>query len=147
MAPIFDFSDDDMLWEHQVEEIFGLDADLINVRYSKNYIDAGHHHRPNDGYYWVDGTTYYYLEDYYSDEDVSGWYKYYDDQAVWRFYCDYEDKNSLGDVLYYYPESAFIGDSDASWRITGKKAPPSFHDTEWYKTFAAHQQEYRTNYD
>lgn len=148
MTPIFGFTDDDAMWEYEVEQIFGLDEDLINIRLSKTYIDAGHHYRPRHGYYLYDNLAYYYLDDFYAwDEEISGWYRYNPDQGAWLFYCTYENKDFLGDVLYYYPETVFVGDSDASWRTTGFTPPLSFHETEWYKLYQAHEAELREKYD
>lgn len=148
MAPIFSFTDDDVMWEYEVEQVFGLDEDLINIRLSKTYIDAGHHYRPRGGYYLYDNLAYYYLNDYYAwDEEISGWYRYNPDQGAWLFYCTYENKDFLGDVLYYYPTTVFVGESDASWRTTGVEPPPSFHETEWYKLYQAHEAELREKYD
>ena len=148
MTPIFGFTDDDAMWEYEVEQVFGLDEDLINIRLSKTYIDAGHHYRPRSGYYLYDGLAYYYLHDSYArNEKISGWYRYNPDQEAWLFYCTYENKDFLGDVLYYYPDTVFVGDSDASWRTTGVTPPPSFHETDWYKLHQAHEAELHERYD
>ena len=129
----------------------GLDSyeyyDTYDIHRSKNYIDAGHHYTPSGGYYVNDGNTYYYLVDYYGyrygDGDNSGWYLYDDDSGSWDYYCDKDDRDALGDALWYYDDDYRVGsdydrytsgnvynftaEEQAGWSAT------DFSDTEWYQ--------------
>lgn len=131
---LFDFSDDDCMWYGEVEEKLGLSAEYFNISDSKTYIDAGHHYVPTEGYYLCDDDIlFYYSQPYIGNEtDASGWYKFDSTKNDWVFVCTYRDKGIMDDLLYYYPDTFFIGDSDAAWRKTKYDCPPSFFATDYY---------------
>ena len=111
------------------------------------FIDAGHHYDPINSYYCYDGQVYYYLNDEYSGygsgSDDSGWYIYTDNG--WAYYCGPDDKEVIGDDLWYHDGYYFAGtdyidiysyvdEYSTEWNAT------DFSDTEWYS-------EYKSDYD
>lgn len=126
----------------------GLEYDEFNIYDSKNYIDAGHHYRPSTAYYYYDDNLYYFLYDNHSNygsSDNTGWYIYKDDD--WEYLCDYEDKEILGDDLWYNDSDYSIGknlediyyyvdDISASWN------PSNFEDTSWYQSYESNNNAY-----
>ena len=133
-----------------VAEELNLKYEQINVYDSKNYIDAGHHFEPSSAYHYYDNKLYYYLNDnharYGDDDSNSGWYIF--DDGAWSYYCDYEDKETLGEDLYYYDddyrvygyniEEALerIDGIPANWEVDG------FETTGWYEKYEAHEAAY-----
>ena len=141
---LFNFTDSDCLWEHEAAEKLHLDESVINIRFSKAFIDAGHHYQPLTGYYWLDDIAYFYLH-YYETDEISNWYIFSPENG-WQFYCDNEDKDKLGEVLYYFPDFAYVGNDDGAWQRRGVEAPDSFLKTEWHLAYQAAEEEFRRKY-
>ena len=125
-----------------------------SIYYSKAYVDAGHHYEPSDGYYETDNEFYYYLSDRYGEEygtkDNSGWYKFVD--GNWEYYCDYNDKEAIGEDLWYKNDALRVGSyyesvsidydfSDSQWYIT------DFESTQYYKDVATAEEAYDAHID
>lgn len=66
------------------------------------YIDR-HHPAADPGYYVLDDSLYYYLNNSYGTN--SGWYSYTDD--AWSYYCDGDDREILDDGLWYQTDEVY----------------------------------------
>ena len=130
-------------------EELNIDYEKLNIYNSKAYIDAGNHSTPLTSYYYYDNNLYYFLDDshsYYGDSDNTGWYIYNNDS--WEYYCDEDDKDLLGEGLWYYDDNYYVGnditdiyyynddDLSTSW------APSDFEDTSWYKSYEENESAY-----
>ena len=149
-----------------------LDSAVLDIHNSRAYIDAGHHRMPDSSsYYLYNNEPYYFLRDNYGGythkpqvdsqyeylfpedestyvtENQSGWYKYTDDG--WEYYADSEDKEKLGDDLYYNPGNYTAGttvydfsqEAGDTWNIT------DFSQTDWYLSAQEAQDIYNNTYD
>lgn len=122
-----------------------LNMDVPDIIQSRTYIDAGNHQTPVSGYYYYNNNMYYYLNDYYGnyyDDGHSGWYTYDNDTSQWEYYCDGDDKNFLGDDMWYsagtyaYDGTSTWDDKYYSWN------GDSFEDTDWYQSAETYEQQY-----
>lgn len=134
-------------------DVVNIDYNLLNIYRSRAYIDAGNHLTPSTSYYYYDNNLYYFLNDSYSsygDTDNSGWYIFNDD--AWEYYCDEDDKEALGDDLWYSDGEYYVGrnigdiysydDSlSTSWN------PTSFEDTTWYQSYEENLSAYKEYQD
>ena len=97
--------DDAYDWAGDLAEVIGVEYEELNVYDSKEYIDAGNHFTPDTSYYYYNDELYYFLDDNHSSygtTDNSGWYKYNND--TWEFFCKEDDKEILGEDLWYYDD-------------------------------------------
>ena len=123
-------------------EKLGIPYDEFSIYNSKNYIDAGHHLTPDTSYYYYDNNLYYFLDDnhsYWGNTDNSGWYKY-NDNDTWEYYCDAEDKEKLGEDLYYSEDDYSVGNNiqyiyDYNDSLSTSWNPTSFTSTSWYHSY------------
>jgi len=127
----------------------GMEYHELDIYRSKAYIDAGHHMTPSTSYYYHDDNLYYFLDDshasYGSGDDNSGWYIYRDDS--WEYYCSENDKEILGDDLWYndgeYYAGRDIGDiyyyTDS---LSSTWNPTDFEDTTWYQSYESNEAAY-----
>lgn len=141
-AKKYDFASD--LAEH-----LGMEYHELDIYRSKAYIDAGNHMTPSSSYYYHNDNLYYFLDDshssYGSGGDNSGWYIYRDDN--WEYYCDEDDKEILGDDLWYndgeYYAGRNIGDiyyyTDS---LSNTWNPTDFEDTTWYQSYESNEAAY-----
>ena len=104
---------------------------------SHAFIDR-HHPAVTQGYYINEGSLYYYLNNNYGKN--SGWYTYDDDG--WEYYCSSDDKEKLGDDLwydtneYYNTVSYSDLDTDAIYYFNDNETwNANFSDTSFYKTY------------
>ena len=123
------------------------DIDIYN---SKEFIDAGNHKTPKMSYYKYDKKVYYYLDDVHSKygKDNSGWYILNDDG--WEYYCSDDDKDVLGEELWYFNKNYttseleltydWTDDLSDTWNQTNFK---SFEDTEWYESYQSNEKAYQ----
>ncbi len=125
-------------------------SSLYNISNWHPYTDL-HHTSPNSSaYYYIDGKSYYYLNDShgasYGTADNSGWYTYDDG---WEYYCSGSDREALGDELWYDDDEYLVGsdyshyeayisgnvynfsDIEAAAWSTAAMAT-TFEDTTWY---------------
>ncbi|MBO6158776.1 MAG: hypothetical protein J6P72_05865 [Firmicutes bacterium] len=156
----------------EIAEKENLQADALDIFKSRAYIDAGNHQKPSgSSYYLYNNEAYYFLRDYYGGsthkpqvdeeyldlftedesayltENQTGWYKYVD--GAWEFFADSEDKEKLGDDLYYDPEPYQAGytvydfseKAGDSWNIT------DFSETDWYLSAEEAEGIYNSTYD
>ena len=104
------------------------------------YLDR-HPIYPDSDYYVCGGRTYYFLDDPYGGNygdglNRTGWYLYDEDDDTWSYYADYDDKEALGEELWYNAESYHLYDYDkANWDT-------SFYDTEFYQDYQDSRQAY-----
>ena len=126
-------SDNSFEWLSRIEERYGVRIPQLSD--CREYIDM-HHPEPKSGYYTSGNDVYYYLSDYYGekygDGDRSGWYKYEDD--TWSYYCDEDDKELLGEDLWYDAEEYHeweISDFDEDLGVA-----TLFEDTDVYHTYS-----------
>ena len=136
--------------------------DKYDIYNSKEYIDAGHHFEPSQGYYKTGDDVYYYLNDSYGDSygtrDNTGWYRYINDS--WEYYCSYDDKEKVGDELWYNDDDYNIGSSYVTLGADGydfenyQWSFTNFENTEWYeeaeaaeKAYDKYQEEHKNDYD
>lgn len=146
--------DDGSLWS--MLEDFNIDASgnydeyykLYDATEARAYKDIHHRHPGKSSYYYVDGRSYYYLDDRhgesYGNGDNSGWYIFGD--SGWEYYCDGNDRDALGDDLWYDDDRYEIGDNyddyktyvsgDAYYFSDSEAAAwtaDSFSDTTWFE--------------
>ena len=125
-------------WLSDIEDKYSVQiASLYDAR---DYIDL-HHYEPSDGYYTSGSDIFYYLNDYYGENygsgDKSGWYRY--DDGNWSYYCGSEDKDTLGEDLWYSP------DDHREWNISdfeSDQAISPFTDSETYHEYEAAKESY-----
>lgn len=130
-------------------EYLGMEYHELDIYRSKAYIDAGNHMTPSTSYYYYNDNLYYFLDDSHSSygngEDNSGWYIYNND--TWEYYCAEDDKEALGDDLWYSDGEYYAGyniqdiyyynDSlSTSWN------PTDFEDTTWYQSYESNEAAY-----
>ena len=120
-----------------------------DIRKSRAFIDAGNHETPMDQYYYYNDTVYYFLDDWYGSYgtgDTTGWYVYEND--TWSYYCAEDDKDKLGEDLWYncsdywvydIYDDAYTYDDEYSafWNVT------NFEDTSWYAESEANYEAYQ----
>ena len=132
---ILDFNAKDNTWEYGIEEALNVHSDVFDIQLDKGYLDKGGLREPQTGYYYCNNIIYFYLKaDWQIEEQYTGWYTYNESTQSWHFHSKYDFKGVLDELLYYYPDAYFVGESDASWRTTGIELPSSFLETEWYQT-------------
>lgn len=138
----------------------GISYENLAIYNSKTFIDAGHHTNPSTAYYKVGDNLYYFLDDtnsYYGDTDNTGWYIY--KNGSWQYYCNEDNKDAIGDELWYYDYKYEIGrtidsvstsdgNTSSDWNIN------CFEDTSWYSSYESnnrayeeHQKEYESTHD
>ena len=120
-----------------------------DIRKSRSFIDAGNHETPMDQYYYYNDTVYYFLDDGYGSYgtgDTTGWYVYEND--TWSYYCAEDDKDKLGEDLWYNSSDYWVYDIyddaytyddeySAFWNVT------NFEDTSWYAESEANYEAYQ----
>lgn len=127
----------------------------LNVRNSRLYKDRFHFAPTESSYYVVDGRSYYYLNDRhgndYGNGDNSGWYTY---DNGWEYYCDTDDKEALGDGLWYDPDKYALGSTyndyiagsvyyynqSDTWNT--EYYASDFGNTTWYQEYEAATEAY-----
>lgn len=127
----------------EINDKFG--TDYPNIYDSENYVDSGHHYEPSSGYYIHGDQTYYYLDDYYTDDDYSGWYLW---DNGWTYYSSYDDEELVFDDFWYHSDDYYAGhyyDSVDAYDFSSDEQFDSwdvsqFEDTGWYES-------YQTAYD
>ena len=95
-----------------VKKALNLDSNLdLNINHSKNFIDAGNNPAPEMGYYYINHEYYYYLEDNINSykENLTGWYKYIEDFDEWTYVCKRDEKEKLGNDLWYKAYEYYSG--------------------------------------
>ena len=151
--------DDAYRWADDLAEVLGIEYKDINIYDSKEYIDAGHHFTPSTSYYYHNDTLYYFLDDSYSGygtTDNSGWYRYNND--TWEYFCDEDDKDLIGEDLYYYEDDYRIYDIEhPEYYIDNVPVdwnPIGFETTSWYESYQSNKsaydqywEDYKDNYD
>ena len=135
---------------YDLAEVLGIDDSELNIQRSKAYIDAGNHLTPSTSYYYYNDNLYYFLDDshssYGSGQDNSGWY-IYNDNNNWEYYCAEDDKETLGDDLWYSDGEYYAGrdikdiyyytdDLSSTWN------PTDFEDTTWYQSYESNEDAY-----
>ena len=112
---------------------------------SRNYIDL-HHPIARQGYYIIDHSLFYFLDNTYGDN--SGWYAY--DNGGWDYYCDEDDKEAIGEDLWYSSEDYYSSDEgsqlteDAAYYFSDNEAwNSSFEDTPYYETYQSDLEEHQ----
>ena len=141
--------------EDDIREYLPILAQEINEDYnnlliynSRNFIDAGHHQTPSNSYYYHNNKLYYFLNDSHhsiTGNDNSGWYVYENDD--WSYYCDEDDKEKLGDDLWYADSKYSVGNDITNIynyddSLSTEWNPTNFEDTSWYKSYEENNQKY-----
>lgn len=109
-------------------------SDIPEIEKDRAFIDAGHHNTSPNLYYKKDDTLLYYL----GSGPSQGWYSYDDsNDGSWSYYCSDDDKEKLGDELWYNSENAVIG---SQWDVydfsTGEPWEIAvFENTEFYQEY------------
>lgn len=137
-----------------VANAYSLDPEKLCIEDSKEYIDAGHHKNPSNAYYYYNDNLYYFINDRhssYGSSDNTGWYIYDTGSLDWTYYCDENDREKIGDELWYSDSSYYAGSSYddiysadeylATWN------PSSFEDTSWYNSYEANESAYQRHLD
>lgn len=141
----------DSVWEFA--EANSKDGSLFDIQRSPAYIDAGHHVTPSTSYYEYNDKLYYFLDDShssYGDSDNSGWYIYKND--TWNYFCSENDKQALGDDLWYYGSDYYIGSNyEDIYSFTDEYSTywnvAAFEDTSWYSAYESNNSAYQSYLD
>ena len=112
-----------------------ISNEIYNIRLCHEYIDL-HPQKPSrtNTYYDYNDHIYFFLDDkhggsYGTSTNRTGWYVYNDNTENWDYYCSYDDKESLGQDLWYNTDAYELTDwSKATWTT-------SFYDTEFYHDY------------
>ena len=112
-----------------------LTSEIYDIRHCHAFVDL-HPQKPakTNSYYDYDGHIYYFLDDrhggsYGTSINRTGWYIYDESRDDWDYYCAYDDKEALGQDLWYNNDAYELTDwSKATWTT-------SFYDTEFYKDY------------
>ena len=126
-------------------EMLGLQYDDIYIYNSREYIDAGHHYSPSDGYYSYDDDLYYYLDDNHSSygtTDSSGWYRWDTMSNEWEYFSSYDDKNTVPEDLWYSDDDYYICDIDDEGSSIYDWNAQSFTSTTWYDSYIENESAY-----
>ena len=121
--------------------------DKYNIYNSHNYIDAGHHFEPaGERYYTVGDKQYYYLPNRYSrhGQNYSGWYAYED--YYWAFYCNYDDRDMLGDELWYDSDKYYTSYNYENTGLEEQGIAP-FEDSLYYQDFLEARESWSNEYE
>lgn len=127
------------------------DAYNLNIYNSRNFIDAGHHSYPTNAYYFYNNKFYYFLNDSHhsvTKNDNTGWYVYENNE--WSYFCDADDKEKMGDDLWYSDSKYSVGQEilnvDNMYlyddNLSEEWRPTDFKDTSWYKSYEQNEKEY-----
>lgn len=144
---------------YDVSQLLGIDGQDLYIYNSKAFVDAGNHRTPSTSYYIHNDKLYYFLNDSHSSygNDNTGWYVYENDS--WSYYCDEEDKEKLGEELWYSDSEYDVGSDinniyDYNDSLSNTWNPSSFEDTSWYASYESnnrayerHQEEIQNNND
>ncbi len=139
---------------YDLADACGLEPEKICIDNSREYIDAGHHKPPSTAYYFYDDNLYYFINDThssYGNTDNTGWYIYDTDSEDWAYYCDENDKDKIGEELWYSDSSYYAGNSyDDIYRADEYLAiwnPTSFEDTSWHHSYENNESAYESDLD
>lgn len=134
-----------------------------NINNWRPYKDVHHNSPDKNSYYFVNGQSYYYLDDChgasYGIRDHSGWYRYNNNDKSWEYYCSGDDHEAIGDDLWYDDRDYLVGsdyksyesyisgnaynfsDSEAAaWNAAAMAS--DFEDTSWYGAKVAADEAY-----
>ena len=135
-----------------VIEHLKLESDKFPIDETKEYIDAGHHKNPSTSYYYYNDDLYYFIDDDHSDygsTDNTGWYVYNTNSSEWDYYCGADDKDKLGDDLWYN-ESDYRAGSSIDSLYSGEDyvtqwQPSDFESTSWYNSYESNESAYQNH--
>ncbi|MBQ8860204.1 MAG: hypothetical protein IJ015_02560 [Ruminococcus sp.] len=134
---------------YDLADVCGIEPEKLCIDDSREYIDAGHHKNPSSAYYYYDDNLYYFINDThssYGNTDNTGWYIYDTELKDWDYYCSENDKEKIGDELWYSDRSYYAGRSYddiyhadeylSTWN------PSSFEDTSWHQSYESNESAY-----
>ena len=135
-----------------VKQHLGLESDKFPIEQAKEYIDAGHHKNPDSKYYYYDNKLYYFIDDKHSDygsTDNTGWYVYNTKSSDWDYYCGADEKDKIGDELWYN-ESDYRAGSSIDSLYNGEDYvaqwnPTDFESTSWYHSYESNESAYQNH--
>ena len=129
-----------------VTRALSIESDKFPIDDAKEYIDAGHHENPSSAYYYYKDDLYYFLDDRYSEygnTDNTGWYIYNTDLGAWDYFCSEDDKDAVGDDLWYNESDYRAGSTDGGIYGADKYLttwePVGFESTSWYQSYESHE--------
>ena len=124
-------------------------TDICECPTSQEFIDR-HHPVARQGYYILNNSLYYFLDNRYGDN--SGWYTY--DNGDWNFYSTGDDKDELGEDLWYnadnyYSSTSYSGlSSDQKYYYEDNENwNADFSDTSYYETYEQDRSDFNTSHD
>ncbi|MBQ7965962.1 MAG: zinc ribbon domain-containing protein [Ruminococcus sp.] len=133
-----------------VKEHLKLESDKFPIEDTKEYIDAGHHRNPSTSYYYYNDDLYYFIDDEhssYGSSDNTGWYIYNKSLSDWEYYCSVDNKDALGDDLWYsdgdYWAGSAIDDIYGADEYLTNWTPSGFEDTSWYRSYESNESAYQ----
>ncbi|MBQ8056723.1 MAG: hypothetical protein IJ275_00125 [Ruminococcus sp.] len=133
-----------------VKQNLSIVSDKFPIDSAKEYIDAGHHKNPTSAYYYYNDDLYYFLDDEHSDYgsyDNTGWYIYNTKSSEWDYYCSADDKDTIGDELWYSDSTYRAGRSYetiyAADEYLATWTPSGFEDTSWYRSYESNESAYQ----
>ena len=135
-----------------VKQHLGIESDKFPIDNAKEYIDAGHHKNPDSKYYYYDNKLYYFIDDEHSDygsTDNTGWYVYNTNSSEWDYYCGADEKDKIGDELWYN-ESDYRAGSSIDSLYNGEDYvaqwnPSDFESTSWYRSYESNESAYQNH--
>ena len=135
-----------------VKQHLGIESDKFPIDNAKEYIDAGHHKNPSSSYYYYNDDLYYFIDDDHSDygsNDNTGWYVYNTNSSEWDYYCGADEKDKIGDELWYN-ESDYRAGSSIDSLYNGedyvvKWNPTDFESTSWYRSYESNENSYQNH--
>lgn len=132
-----------------VTDCLSIESEKFPIGSAKEYIDAGHHENPRSSYYYYNDDLYYFLDDEHSDygsTDNTGWYVYDTDISDWTYYCGADEKDVIGDDLWYnesdFSAGSSFDDMYAADEYLATWTPSSFEDTSWYHSYESNESAY-----
>ena len=114
-----------------------LGSRFLECTASLNFIDR-HHPTARQGYYIIDNSLYYFLDNIYGSN--SGWYTY--DDGSWDYYASGKDKDGLGEALWYDADSYYSApdyhglSADEDYYFEDSETwDADFSDTSYYESY------------
>lgn len=132
----------------KIDSLSDYDSSIPRIYDSRDYKDR-HHLSPyvadngNYRYYEYNGIIWVYLDDQYynygdNNNDYSGWYIYDSDTDSYDYYCSGDDKEALGEDLWYDADDYEINNDV----VENNQSISDFNDSTYYDYYEDHVEAY-----
>ena len=132
----------------KIDSLSDYDSSIPRIYDSRDYKDR-HHLSPyvadngNYRYYEYNGIIWVYLDDQYynygdNNNNYSGWYIYDSDTDSYDYYCSEDDKEALGDDLWYDADDYEINNDV----VENNQSISDFNDSTYYDYYEDHVEAY-----